>query len=92
MPPYAIDEISKTDPHKVILWFQQHAILYSQRNVIIHVGPFIIFTVTVATLVCRPVCSLGNCSADPSHNHFSTDWNQICVVYSLTYGEAPSST
>jgi hypothetical protein len=79
MPPYAIDEISKTNPHKVILWFQQHAILYSQRNVIIHVGPFIIFTVTVATLVCRPVCSLGNCSADPS------------VVYSLTYGEAPIS-
>ena len=46
------DEISKTNPHMVILWFQQHVIPYSQRNVIIcNVVPFILFTVTVATLV-----------------------------------------
>ena len=39
MPPYTSDEISKTNPHKVILWFQQHVILYSQRNVIIQRWP-----------------------------------------------------
>jgi hypothetical protein len=39
MTPYASDEISKTNPHKVILWFQQNVILYSQRNVIIQRWP-----------------------------------------------------
>jgi hypothetical protein len=32
MTPYASDEISKTNPHKVILWFQQNVILYSRRQ------------------------------------------------------------
>jgi hypothetical protein len=29
----------KTNPHKAILWFQQHVILYSQSNVIIQRWP-----------------------------------------------------
>jgi hypothetical protein len=85
------DEISKANPHKAILWFQEHVILYSQRNVIIQRWPLYSIYCNGSYAGFRPDCSLGNCSDDPSHNHFSTDWNQICVVYSLTYGEAPIS-
>jgi hypothetical protein len=91
MPPYTSDEISKTNPHRVILWFQQHVILYSQRNVIIQRWPLYSIYCKGSYVGLSTGLFTWKLLCWSSHNHFSTDWNQICVVYSLTYVEAPIS-